>query len=208
MLETHYRFAADKENGGQNGKDNGAPAAQHGVQGVDNRIYFYGDVKKASVMELNRLLHEKSVEIPHVYAKNEISAEPEIRLHINSYGGYVFDGLAAIDAVCRAKKQCRVVTIVDGACASAATTFSVAGTERLMGAHSFMLIHQIHSVFWGTYEEFKDEKENLDMLMRCIKDIYKTYTRVPMEEIDKILKHDLWWDAETCVEYGLVDGII
>ena len=26
--------------------------------------------------------------------------------------------------------------------------------------------------------------------------------------MDKILKHDLWWDAETCLKYGLVDEII
>ena len=28
------------------------------------------------------------------------------------------------------------------------------------------------------------------------------------KELDKLLKHDLWWDADTCLKYGLVDEII
>ena len=28
------------------------------------------------------------------------------------------------------------------------------------------------------------------------------------KELNKLLKHDLWWDADTCLKYGLVDEII
>ena len=26
--------------------------------------------------------------------------------------------------------------------------------------------------------------------------------------MDNILKHDIWWEAEKCLEYGLVDELI
>jgi len=26
--------------------------------------------------------------------------------------------------------------------------------------------------------------------------------------MDEILKHDIWWDAEQCLEYGLIDEIV
>jgi ATP-dependent protease ClpP protease subunit len=44
--------------------------------------------------------------------------------------------------------------------------------------------------------------------MTSIKDIYKTYTKMPMKKLDEILKHDLWLTAKECLEYGMVDEII
>jgi ATP-dependent protease ClpP protease subunit len=43
--------------------------------------------------------------------------------------------------------------------------------------------------------------------METIKAIYKEYTKVPMRKLNEILKHDLWFDADTCQELGLVDFI-
>jgi ATP-dependent protease ClpP protease subunit len=61
---------------------------------------------------------------------------------------------------------------------------------------------------WGKYEELKDDMENNENLMSVIKDIYDKHTNIPKKELDKILKHDLWWDAKTCLKYGLIDEII
>ena len=44
--------------------------------------------------------------------------------------------------------------------------------------------------------------------MRIIKDIYDEHTKIPKKKLKEILKHDLWFDAETCLEYGLIDEII
>lgn len=41
-----------------------------------------------------------------------------------------------------------------------------------------------------------------------IKDIYSEYTEVPEKELDGILKHDIWFDAKTCLKYKLVDEIL
>ena len=71
-----------------------------------------------------------------------------------------------------------------------------------------MLIHQLSTQFWGTYSNFEDEKQNLDLMMKTIKNVYKQYTKVPAKKLDEILKHDLLWDAKTCKDYGLIDEII
>ena len=71
-----------------------------------------------------------------------------------------------------------------------------------------MLIHQLSSFAWGNFEQLKDDMKNCEMLMRMIKSVYKEYTKVPMSKLDEILKHDLWFDAETCLKYGMVDEII
>ena len=50
-------------------------------------------------------------------------------------------------------------------------------------------------------------KSNND-LMKKIKNIYREHTKIPKKEMDEILKHDIWWEAEKCLEYGLIDEII
>ena len=54
----------------------------------------------------------------------------------------------------------------------------------------------------------KDDMTNNELLMKTIKEIYEQYTKIPRKQLNEILKHDLWWDAKTCLEYGLVDEII
>jgi ATP-dependent protease ClpP protease subunit len=54
----------------------------------------------------------------------------------------------------------------------------------------------------------EDDMENSKMLMDKIKNIYKEHTKIPKKELDNILKHDIWWEAEKCLEYGLIDELI
>ena len=50
--------------------------------------------------------------------------------------------------------------------------------------------------------------KNLEKLMKLIKNIYKDHTNVPVYQLDEILKHDVWWDADKCKELNLVDDIL
>ena len=131
---------------------------------------------------------------------------PPIKLHINSYGGSVFAGLSAVDYIQGSKIP--VHSIIDGCAASAATLMSVVAERRFMHRNACMLIHQLSGVMWGKFQEMQDDIQNSEMLMEKIKNIYRQYTKVPKKELDKILKHDIWWEAEKCLEYGLVDEIL
>lgn len=173
---------------------------------VDNRIYFYSEIDRSSILILNKTLRTLSND--HISQMNikQIDKPNPIFLHISSYGGSIFAGLAGMDEILKCSVP--VYTIVDGCCASAATFLSVVGTKRYINKNAYMLIHQLSSVMWGKYAEFKDEMDNLDKLMKQIKLIYKKYTKVPQDKLDEILKHDLWFTAEECLAYGLVDEIL
>ena len=54
----------------------------------------------------------------------------------------------------------------------------------------------------------KDDMENAEALMETIREIYIEHTKIPKKTLNQLLKKDLWFDAETCLEYGLVDKII
>jgi ATP-dependent protease ClpP protease subunit len=85
---------------------------------------------------------------------------------------------------------------------------SIAGKKRFIHKNSFMLIHQLSTFVHGKYEEFKDEIRNQELLMDTIKRSYKQNSKMSDEQINDLLKHDLWLDSKTALEYGLVDEIV
>ena len=183
---------------------NAAPSSSGAVTRiVENNIYFYGDITEANALELNAALYEldKKLSITNVF----LDIKPVIKLHINSYGGSLFAGLATVDVIRNLKSD--VHSIIEGAAASAATIISVACNKRFMGKYSKMLIHQLSAGVYGKYNELEDDMVNNAHLMETIKSIYKAYTNVPMKKLNEILKHDLWFDSKTCLELGLVDEI-
>ena len=180
------------------------PAEKH-ISVHENKIYYYAGVNRDSAVELNKKIGE--LESKALTLSNNLGIlPPSIKLFINSGGGSLTAGISSMDTILRCKVP--VHTYVDGFAASAATFLTVVGKKRFISRNSYMLIHQLSSNFWGKYSEFEDEKQNLDLMMKTIKDVYKEYTKLPMKKLDEILKHDLMWDAETCKKYGLIDEII
>ena len=175
---------------------------------ANNRIYFYSEIDRASILTLNKNLRDMHSDHISFAQRAGIDTPIPIRLHINSYGGSAFAGLAGMDEILSVSKEVPIYTIVDGCCASAATFLSVVGTKRFINKHAFMLIHQLSGIAWGKYEELKDEMISIEKIMKMIKDLYAERTNLPEKKIDEILKHDIWFTAEECLQYGLVDEII
>tara|TARA_R100000808_G_C2131185_1_gene140374 strand:+ start:166 stop:849 length:684 start_codon:yes stop_codon:yes gene_type:complete len=176
------------------------------VEVKNNSIYFYSEVTRPKILELNRSIYEVGNNLINQANLLAMPDSAPLKLHINSYGGSVFAGFSTMDYI--QDSIVPVTTIVEGCAASAATLISVVGHHRQIRKNSFMLIHQLSSGMWGKYEEMKDAMENNNQFMRLIKDIYAEHTKLPKKKINEILKHDLWFDAETCLDYGLVDEII
>ncbi len=186
-------------------RKSGTEATEKHISVQDNKIYFYSGVNRNACSELNKKMSELETKALTLSLNLDIDPPP-IKIYINSGGGSVVAGIASMDSILRSKVP--IETHVDGFCASAATFMSVVGNYRAMSRNSYMLIHQVSTQFWGTYANFDDEKKNLDLMMKTIKDVYKKYTKLPMRKLDEILKHDLMWDAKTCLEYGLIDEIV
>jgi len=177
------------------------------VETLNNRIYFYSEVTRTKILTLNKKLTSLNISLSNQVNTLDLDVmHAPIRLYINSFGGSVFAGFSAVDYIKNSKIP--VETIIDGCAASAATMMSVVAQRRYMNEHAFMLIHQLSSACWGTYEEMKDDMKNNDLLMSTIKQIYMEHTKIPKKKLNEILKRDLWWDAKTCLEYGLIDDII
>lgn len=180
------------------------------VSVVGDHVWFYGEINERSALALNRALHELSMKLaPTAFSSmQEVGSPAPIFLHINSTGGEVFSSFAVADTIERISSLTPVVTVIEGCAASGATFISTAGARRLMRKNAFMLVHELSSVSWGKYGELKDDMISNDNIMKTIKEWYTSKTKLPAKELDKILSHDIWWNAKQCLKYGLIDQII
>lgn len=173
---------------------------------ADNNIYLYQDITPKAMMELGIAIKSLNNQIISLISELEMSSAPTIHLHINSGGGCAFSGLAGASHILNS--QIPVSTYVEGRAASAATILSSVGAHRYITEHSFMLIHQVSTGVWGTYENLNDEKESMDSLMEMLESIYLKHTNMKKKQLKQLLKRDLWMNPEKCLDLGLVDEII
>jgi ATP-dependent Clp endopeptidase proteolytic subunit ClpP len=175
------------------------------LENIDNSIFFYSPVTKKSCLELNKKIKKLTNGI--VYNSMIMDAPlAEIKLHINSGGGSLLDCFSTVDTI--RKNKVPIHSVVEGSAASAATLMSVVSQKRSITKHSFMLIHQLSSGLWGKFEDLKDDMQNSQMFMDTIYKIYEEHTKIPKNTLKEILKRDIYFDAKTCLKYGLVDKIL
>lgn len=175
------------------------------VQSTNNNIYFYGGVSESSTLQLKTKLEELDLHLQTIAIHYKIEAPP-IHLHIQSYGGSLLHTFYIMDVIKTLKTP--VYTYIDGFAASAATLMSVCGKRRFMTESSVMLVHQLSSGASGKFEEIKNEYSNLVEFMEIIKKTYLNYGNISSDNLDALLKQDLWLNSKKSLEYGFIDEII
>jgi ATP-dependent protease ClpP protease subunit len=175
------------------------------VQSTNNNIYFYGAVSESSTLQLKTKLEELDTQLQTMAIHYKIDAPP-IHLHIQSYGGSLLHTFYIMDVIKLLKTP--VYTYIDGFAASAATLMSVCGKRRFMTESSVMLVHQLSSGASGKFEELKNEYSNLVEFMEIIKKTYLNYGNISSENLNELLKQDLWLNSNKSLEYGFIDEII
>jgi ATP-dependent protease ClpP protease subunit len=169
-----------------------------------NHLYFYTDVTQESCLDLNRKINDLTKEL----LKHAIEYDcppPSIFLHINSLGGDLLAGFSVVDTIKNSRVP--IVSIIEGNAASAATIISMVCHKRYITSHSFMLIHQLSSACAGKFQELQDDFANDTKFMNVLYKLYKEHTTMTDKKIKEVLKHDIWWSSDECIENGLVDGL-
>lgn len=174
---------------------------------IGNHIWFNDDVTNSSISKLIKLISARNFAFQQEEKKvfyGTLVPKP-LYLHINSYGGDLQEGMAAVDAIKNSKIP--IYTIIEGQAASAATFLSIAGEKRYMTENSVLLIHQLSSGSWGTMHELEDEHKNNKFFMEKIYSLYSKYTTITKTNLKKIMKHDIWWDVKKAIKHGFIDEI-
>jgi ATP-dependent protease ClpP protease subunit len=171
-----------------------------------NRLYFYSDVTRDSIYTLNRQIDELTKHLKFIQFSYNLPEPPPIELQISSEGGEVFSALSTVDKIIN--NPVPIHTHCEGIVASAATLISVVGKHRTISKNACMLVHQVSSGLWGNYQQFKDEMQNLDLIMKIIKNIYFKHTKFTEHDLEEMLKHDLCLGPDECLDYGLINKIV
>jgi ATP-dependent protease ClpP protease subunit len=167
------------------------------VRAEGNTIFFFCDVTHDTVRDLCTLLKKVSLVLD------------AIKIAIRSDGGDVYAGLAAMDYIrTLTARGITIDTVAYGICASAATFILLAGSRRLMGKNSYVLIHQLSADMWGKYEELKDEMRTNKKIMKHLARLYTEETSVPPEKLEKLMTRDVTLSSSYCLKYGVVHEII
>lgn len=186
-------------------KNEEVPSELGVIQDTNNEIYLYSPITQMSCFQLKNKLRELDTKSQIFKIQYNVEAPP-IHLHIQSQGGSLYHSIYIIDLI--TSMNTPVYTYIDGFAASAATLISVVGKKRFMTKNSLMLIHQLSGSDSGKYDELQDQMSNMKVLMDMIENIYLNHTSIQLNELEILLKKDIWLNAETCLKFGLVDEIL
>lgn len=131
--------------------------------------------------------------------------QPNIKLHLNSPGGSVDDGIAIFNAL--KSRGGTVEVYVDALAASIASVIAMAGDKVAMAPHSRMMIHEAMALGMGFAEDFEKIALRLRDTTRNIASIYTE--RAGQDEaywLDKMAA-ETWFTDQQAVDEGLADEV-
>jgi ATP-dependent protease ClpP protease subunit len=129
----------------------------------------------------------------------------EIRLLINSPGGDAFDGLAMVNVL--RSHSARIVAVVQGLAASAASFIAASADETIMAPNSTMMIHCAWGVCVGNADDMVSMAGVLEQLDGNLADIYAAKAGGDVDEWRAAMKAETWYTATEAVDAGLADRI-
>jgi ATP-dependent Clp endopeptidase proteolytic subunit ClpP len=139
-------------------------------------------------------------------ALDAVSDAEEIRLHINSPGGEVWEALAILNNL--RMHDARVVAQVDGIAASAASFIACAADETIMAPNTQLMIHDAWGLCVGNAADMHHTGDMLDGVSDNIADIYASKSGGTREEWRTTMRDEGWYLAAEAVDAGLADKVL
>ena len=127
----------------------------------------------------------------------------QIILRMNSPGGHVFEGISIM--ILLGAHRAKVIAVVDGLAASAASVIAVGADETVMSPGTQMMIHSCSTIAWGNAAEMRKEAAVLEGLDRSLAEIYTA--KAGEKDWATLLEEETWLPAADAVSEGLADRI-
>ncbi|MEL4306660.1 ClpP family protease [Joostella sp. CR20] len=163
----------------------------------ERKVFLWGQVDDKSAKHvIDRLLYLDAI-------SNE-----EIKLIINSPGGYVTSGFAIHDTMKSLKSP--VSTICTGLAASMGSILLSAGEKgrRFVYPYARVMIHQPSGGARGQASNIEIQAKEIIKTKEIGAQILADNCGQPFDKIMKDFNRDYWMDAQESLTYGIVDGIL
>lgn len=168
------------------------------TNGDSTKLTIYGDIGES--------FFDEGISAKQVENTLKSVTTSTIDVHINSYGGDVFDGLT----IYRLLKDhtAKVVVHIDGLAASAASLIAQAGDEIIMNIGSMLMIHEGSTFAFGTKSDLKKTLGALEGIDKSIADVYMERFTGSREDIDAMIVAETWFTASEAITNGLADNAV
>ena len=131
------------------------------------------------------------------------AGENPVEVLINSPGGDMFEGLAIYNLL--RDHPAEVTVKVVGMAASAASIIAMAGDKIIMGAGSFMMIHNCWGVVIGNQNDMRSAADTFAEFDAAMMEIYQARTGQSTKAIEKMMDAETWLRASEAIRLGFAD---
>jgi len=133
--------------------------------------------------------------------------DKDISLYINSPGGVVTAGMSIYDTMQFIKPD--VSTLCIGQAASMGAVLLAAGAKgkRYCLPHSSVMIHQPLGGFQGQASDIEIHARHTLKIKETLNRVLAKHTGQPYERLVKDTDRDNFLDAQSALEYGLIDAV-
>lgn len=128
-----------------------------------------------------------------------------VRLHLNTPGGSVFDGVAIYNAL--KQHAAKVETYIEGLAASSGSIVALAGDTVYMAENAFYMIHEPYVLAIGDSNELRKTADVLDKIRDTMVTTYIKASGSDEEQIKQWIADETWFTAEEAKAAGFVDEI-
>lgn len=136
-------------------------------------------------------------------ALKSVAPGRRIRVHINSEGGSVKEGLGIYNAF--KQRRDSITAEVNGYALSIASVFPLAAGRVVSPRSAIWMIHKAWSWAAGNSEDMEDARKMLEEHDEMLAEIYSAETERPIEEMRQAMKEETWVRGSQAVEFGLAD---
>jgi ATP-dependent Clp protease protease subunit len=142
-----------------------------------------------------------------LYLENETS-DKDIRIYINSPGGYVHSTLAIYDTMKYVRPD--ISTVCVGMAASGAAILLAGGRKgkRFALPNSKVMIHQPMTEISGQATDIKIHADEILKLKRRLNEILAKEAKKPISQVEKDMERDFFMSSLEARKYGIIDSVI
>lgn len=175
-------------------------------------LYLIDEVTAASCRDvasaINNLNAEDREMRKYIGSLGGSYTPPPIILHIDSYGGGVYQGLGLYDVI--RSSDTPVTTIVEGMAMSAGMLLLLAGENRFATENSTIMVHSMFDVIAGKTAELVSQVKWATEVQERLTNIMLERTKISKQKLDEVEREKLDWFMGTkeALTLGIIDGIL
>lgn len=132
-----------------------------------------------------------------------------ITVKINSPGGDLFVGIGVYNKL--KQLNAHITVIVEGIAASAAGLIACAGDVVRLGTGAIIMAHQASAMvpeWYVTESDVEVYKNELEACNKAITEIISAKTGKSVDEIEPLLKEELWLSGQEAIDFGFADEML